>query len=113
MTDKDAYVDVVVFCEEVFCFVGDGEGRFGDGKTFGVVYEDRILFFLGFAHLALLLMKLLGGSLEQDENGGDYQVMDVDQMKANKQPYHSYRWNHFMDLGLEVRLSYAFLVFHV
>lgn len=22
-------------------------------------------------------------------------------------------WNHFMDLGLEVRLSYVFLVFHV
>ena len=26
--------------------------------------------------------------------------MGVDQMEANKQLYHSYRWNPFMDLGL-------------
>ena len=65
VSDEDAYVYVVVFCEEVFCFVGGGESCFGNGKTFGVVYEDRILFFLGFAHLVLLLMKLLGGSLER------------------------------------------------
>ena len=53
VSDEDAYVYVVVFCEHVFCFGGGGEGRFGDGKTFGVVYEDHILFFLGFAHLLL------------------------------------------------------------
>ena len=59
VTDEYAYVYVVVFCEEVFCFAGGGESCFGNGKAFWVVYDDRILLFLRLTHFVLRLMKLL------------------------------------------------------
>lgn len=66
VSDEDAYVYVVVFCEEVFCFRGGRERCFRNGKAFGVVYDDNLLLSLRFAHFALFLMMLLGSS-SQDE----------------------------------------------